>query len=42
MDVVLMVNEILSIADSMIRKPALPDLGAAADERSKMVRIGRL
>ena len=40
MDVISMMNEIPSIANSMICKPALPDFGVAADERSELVRIG--
>jgi hypothetical protein len=32
-----MMNEIPSIANSMIRESALPDFGVAADERSEFV-----
>ncbi len=42
MNVILMMNEIPSIANPMVRKPALPDLGLAPDDRSEFMRIRAL
>jgi hypothetical protein len=42
MNIVPMMNEVLSITNSMIGKSALPDFGVAPDERAEFVGIGTL
>ena len=42
MDVVLVMQKILSVANSVIRESALPDLSCAPDHRSERVRVTAL
>ena len=42
MNVIPMMNEVLSVTNPMIRKPALPDFRVAADQRPKRMRISAL
>jgi len=42
MNVGLMMNEILGIANAVICKPALPDFGLAPDQRSERMRVSAL
>jgi hypothetical protein len=39
MNIVPMMNEVPSIANPMISKPALPDFGFASDEGAKFMRV---
>ena len=42
MDIIPMMNEVLNIANSMIRESALPDFGFSSDESSEFMRVRAL